>query len=68
VECPGAEPVQRQLCQLDVQGARLRFGEDGADIAGRDLALRKDPGKQVDPLSLQTVGEHGGAIVIESAA
>jgi hypothetical protein len=43
VERPRAEPQQRQFCQLHVDGPRLRFREDRADLSRRHLAKLEHP-------------------------
>ena len=62
VERPGAELLQGQLGELDIERPRLGLRQDSAGLLGDDLAAGKDFGEQVDPFALDPVGDHGGIV------
>ena len=56
-----AQPQQRQLGQMHVEGARLRLRQDRCRVAALHRAALHHLAEGVDPLSLDAIGEHAGA-------
>ncbi len=59
VERSGAEREERELGELNVDGARLGLREDGDVFARLDLAKAEHTGEGFDPLALDPLLEHG---------
>src|SRR5262249_20843524 len=63
VERPRVEAQQSELCELDIECARLGLRQNGGGIALLYSTACEDLAKRVDPFALDPVRQHGQAIV-----
>src|SRR5262249_19638755 len=58
VERSRAHPQQRELGQMHIERARLRFGQDRSGVTRLDRTTLKNLAERVDPFRFDAVGKH----------